>query len=268
LIFISRQIEDVMVSDSTKRLRDETGKTDAVTSRVVAQLIELIDRGEIRPGEKVIPERELARKLKVSRQSLRTGIAFLGMIGVLRSVRSQGTFVSPEITLHPNNASQTCGGAISAQLIEARVRLGSILAELAIPRLTEKQMGELAEEIVEMHAELNDPEKFANHVMRFHRIIVRAAANMVLFTMLETITENLDESSIITSLAPQDRLNSASIHREIFKAIRNRDTSRARRLIEGHLSATFRFLLCACSREPQAVALHDQAPHSTNSRFG
>ena len=193
----------------------------------------------MRPGERLLSERILARKLNVSRQSLRTGIASLVMIGVLKSQQGLGTFVSPDILLRQSNSPPMFVGFVSSQLFEAQIRIEAIVAELAMPRLTHKHMGELAEEIVEMHAALDDPQTYAVHSMRFHRIIARAASNAILYALLEIITTNLYRSRLHWILPSQDLRKSAEIHRDIYKAIRSRDASQVKRLIEEHLRLTF-----------------------------
>ncbi|MBN9616988.1 MAG: winged helix-turn-helix transcriptional regulator, partial [Acidobacteriales bacterium] len=62
--------------------------------QVVEHVRSLIAKGEVHPGDRLPPERELARKLKISRSSLRAGIGFLSAMGVLKSRHGAGTFVS------------------------------------------------------------------------------------------------------------------------------------------------------------------------------
>ena len=60
---------------------------------VVSQLREMIHRGELRPGDRLPPERDLAKRLGVSRPTLRAGISSLAAVGVLQPRRGAGTFV-------------------------------------------------------------------------------------------------------------------------------------------------------------------------------
>ncbi len=213
----------------------ESNDDSPVTARLVSRLLELIDRGDLRPGEQLPPERELAKILNMSRASLRTGIVSLEVIGVLKSRHRLGTFVSPEILGRESHSPQSNGGFVASQLFEARLRIEAIVTELAAHRLTANEMGRLAEQTVEMFAALDDPRKFADHYLYFHRIIARAAGNAVLCALLETITTSLfdDRSPIIESI--ESRRESAAIHSEIYKAIRSRNPSRAKSLMEKHL---------------------------------
>jgi DNA-binding GntR family transcriptional regulator len=60
---------------------------------VVSQLRDMIHRGELRPGDRLPPERDLAKLLGVSRPTLRAGISSLAAVGVLQPRRGAGTFV-------------------------------------------------------------------------------------------------------------------------------------------------------------------------------
>jgi GntR family transcriptional repressor for pyruvate dehydrogenase complex len=65
-----------------------------LTMQVVEHVRALIASGEVKPGDRLPPERELARKLQISRSSLRAGIGFLSAMGVLKSRHGACTFVS------------------------------------------------------------------------------------------------------------------------------------------------------------------------------
>jgi GntR family transcriptional regulator, transcriptional repressor for pyruvate dehydrogenase complex len=218
--------------------RDESNEDSPATARLVTRLLELIDRGDLRPGEQLPPERELAKILNISRASLRSGIVSLEVIGVLKSRHRQGTFVSPEILAPESISPQSVGGFVSSQLFEARLRLETLVTELAVHRLTPSEMSRLAEQTVEMFATLDNPSKFATHYMQFHRIIARAARNAVLYALLETITASILSGRPFSMMCAQELRESAAIHCAIYKAVRSRNPSQARSLMEKHLRTT------------------------------
>jgi GntR family transcriptional regulator, transcriptional repressor for pyruvate dehydrogenase complex len=116
--------------------------------------------------------------MKVSRSSLRTGIAFLGIIGVLKSCHGTGTYVSLGATTPRSDSTSTPRGQqrpISSQLLEARKLIEGIVVGLAAERSTSKHQAELAEHIAEMYEALNDPEKYS----------------IILFTMCASIAQLL-----------------------------------------------------------------------------
>ena len=62
--------------------------------QVVNHIRSLIENGTLQPGDKIPPEREFARSLKISRASLRTGIGYLAAMGVMKVRHGVGTFVA------------------------------------------------------------------------------------------------------------------------------------------------------------------------------
>ena len=257
-----------MPARSKNPSRDESNDDSPVTARLASRLLELIDRGDLRPGEQLPPERELAKILNMSRASLRTGIVSLEVIGVLKSRHRLGTFVSPEILGRESDSPQSNGGFVSSQLFEARLRIEAIITELAVHRLTASEMGRLAEQTVEMFAALDDPRKFANHYLYFHRIIARAAGNAVLYALLETITSSLFDGRSPTMESTEDRRKSAAIHSEIYKAVRSRNPSRAKSLMEKHLGTASQ--LVETVAEPPLVEIVEigGAADPSNGRYG
>jgi len=247
--------------------RDESNDDRPVTARLVCRLLELIDRGDLRPGEQLPPERELAKILNMSRASLRTGIVSLEVIGVLKSRHRLGTFVSPEILGREPDSSRSFGGFVSSQLFEARLRIEAVVTELAIDRLTPSEMGRLAEQTVEMFAALDDPGKFAVHYLYFHRIIARAAGNAVLYALLETITTSLFYGRSLMMKSIEGRRESAAIHSEIYKAIRSRNPSRAKLLMEKHLRTANPFAEIAAGSAIGAIAKIGETAGSSNGSY-
>ncbi len=221
-----------------KEHHDDPVTHSQLTLQVVEHVRGLIASGTLHPGDRLPPERELARELKISRSSLRAGIGFLSAMGVLKSRHGAGTFVSsgpPALDASSLSVLGTLHGFQPAQMFEARLVLESSLAALAAERATQEHIAELAEEVAEMYAALDDPHEYLIHDVRFHRAIARAAQNPILATLMETITANLYESRQLTVSQSVDLKESAEMHREIFRAIRSHNPLQARQSMEHHL---------------------------------
>jgi GntR family transcriptional repressor for pyruvate dehydrogenase complex len=222
-----------------KEVNEEPTGHSQLTMQVVEHVRNLISTGEVHPGDRLPPERELARKLKISRSSLRAGIGFLSAMGVLKSRHGAGTFVSsgpPAL----DSSSLTVLGALHHflpwQMFEARIVLESSIAALAAERATGEHIAELAEEVAEMYAAIEDPREYLIHDIRFHRTIARAAGNPILAALMETITANLYERRSKTVENALDLKQSAELHREIYRAIRSHNPTQARITMEKHLN--------------------------------
>jgi GntR family transcriptional regulator, transcriptional repressor for pyruvate dehydrogenase complex len=219
------------------RAREEVPATHR-TMQVVDHIRALIENGTLQSGDKIPPEREFARSLKISRATLRTGIGYLAAMGIMKVRHGVGTFVAdgpPEF----GKASLSLVGALhgfqSWQMFEARIILESHVAALAAERGKEDHHAALAEEIAEMFAAIDSPSDYLIHDILFHRIISQASGNPILAAIIETITSALYESRRKTVERSTDLRESAEMHREIYRAIRSRKSIEAHNLMEQHL---------------------------------
>jgi GntR family transcriptional regulator, transcriptional repressor for pyruvate dehydrogenase complex len=237
---------------------DTTREPDAhLTMQVVNHIRTLIENGTLKPGDKIPPEREFARKLRISRASLRTGIGYLAAMGVMKVRHGVGTFVAngpPEI----GRASLGLMGALHGfkpwQMFEARLLIESNLAALAAERGKGKHLTMMAEEVAEMYATVDDPEEYLIHDVRFHRTIAQASGNPILAALMETITTALYDERRKTVERSRDLKVSADMHREIYRAIRGGNRTGARKLMERHLQLA------------KAAQEHEQEPVSNGDK--
>lgn len=206
--------------------------------QVVNHVRSLIESGTLQPGDKLPPEREFARTLKISRASLRTGIGYLAAMGVMKIRHGIGTFVAegpPDLGKASFSFMGALHGFQSWQMFEARIILESNLAALAAERGKEEHHAALAEEVAEMFAAVNGPSDYLVHDVMFHRIIAQASGNPILAAIMETVTSSMYDKRRKTVERAIDLRESAEMHREIYRAIRARKPQDARRLMEQHL---------------------------------
>jgi GntR family transcriptional repressor for pyruvate dehydrogenase complex len=215
-----------------------TTSDSQLAMQVVNHIRLMIERGELQPGDKIPPEREFARHLKISRASLRTGIGYLAAMGVMKVRHGVGTFVADG----PPQLGQSSLGLMSAlhgfqtwQMFEARLLLESSIAALAAERRKAEHLTILAEELTEMYATIEAPSEYLLHDVRFHRTVAEAAGNPILAALMETITTSLYEKRRKTVDRSRDLKESAEMHHEIYRAIRAKDAAAARKVMERHL---------------------------------
>lgn len=208
------------------------------TMQVVNHVRALIENGSLQPGDKIPPERELARSLKISRASLRTGIGYLAAIGVMKIRHGVGTFVEdgpPEFGKTSLSLMGALHGFQSWQMFEARILLESNLAALAAERGREEHHAALAEEVAEMFAAIGTPSDYLIHDVLFHRIIAQASGNPILAAIMETVTSSMYDRRRKTVERATDLRESAEMHRAIYRSIRGHEPLEARKLMEQHL---------------------------------
>src|SRR6187431_1010122 len=127
----------------------DAGRSGTTFQEVVTQLREMIHRGELRPGDRLPPERDLAKLLGVSRPTLRAGISSLAAVGVLQPRRGSGTFVvepegPPSLDSSPLQLMASLQRFTPAEMFEARRSLEMAIAALAAERATGEQMAAMS----------------------------------------------------------------------------------------------------------------------------
>lgn len=207
---------------------------------VVQHLREMIHNGELRPGDRLPSERDLAKLLGVSRPTLRVAICSLAAIGVLRSRQGAGTFVvkdedPPSLDSSPLRLMASLRGFTSAEMFEARRALEMAVAGLAAERTTGEQLASIAEELAGMYASLEEPEQYLVHDMRFHQLIAAASGNRILTALMNMVATILLDVRSKTVKQAKDLRESAEMHQKIYRAIRDHDPEKARIAMRDHL---------------------------------
>lgn len=210
---------------------------------VVAQLKEMIHSGELNSGDRLPPERDLAKLLGVSRPTLRAGIRSLTAVGILQSRQGAGTFVaeaeeSPTLDTSSLLMMAALHGFTSDEMFEARLALEMHIAGLAARRATPEQITLMSEEIAGMYASLNDPEQYLVHDMRFHQTVAAASNNRILTSLMNMVAKILFDSRSKTVNRAKDLKESAEQHHNIYRAMRERDPEAATQAMHDHLIET------------------------------
>ena len=118
---------------------------------VVAYVRQLIESGEFKAGDKLPPERELARLVGVSRPSVRAGLQSLATVGVVESRRGAGTYVAdgpPLLDVNPLSLFSALHGIPQDELFEARRVIEIDLAGMAAERARGEELAVISEEVM------------------------------------------------------------------------------------------------------------------------
>lgn len=218
-------------------------KNGTTAEEVVTRLRDMIHSGELSPGDRLPPERDLAKLLGVSRPTLRAGIRSLSTVGILQSRQGAGTFVvekdeSPTLDGSGLRMLSALHGFTSDEMFEARLVLEMHIAGLAAERADSEQMTLMAEEITGMYTSLSDPEQYLVHDMKFHQTIAAASDNRILTALMNMVATILFDTRSKTVKRAKDLKQSAEQHHNIYRAMREHDAEGARRAMYDHLIKT------------------------------
>jgi GntR family transcriptional repressor for pyruvate dehydrogenase complex len=207
-------------------------------ARVVDHVETLIARGALHPGDRLPPERTLAREIGVSRPSVRAGLRWLAAMRVVEARQGSGTFlVDGPPRMEPGALAMlaTLHGFTRDEMFEGRKLLEVGVAALAASRRRGEQLAAMAAEVKGLFASLEAPQAFLMHDVRFHRAVAAASRNPVLQALVELVSAQFYERRRLTIERARDLKESAEMHRRIYEAIRKGDPERAGREMDRHL---------------------------------
>jgi GntR family transcriptional repressor for pyruvate dehydrogenase complex len=219
-----------------------------ISDHVFEQIQDLIFRGQLRPGEKLPPERELAETLNVSRNSVREAINKLVDRNLIENRQGMGTFVRlPKPDQSDNPLRTVLGNDISVQeLLEFRLGLECNAAVLAARKATSEDIVYLdgvMEEMTQLVAEGNMGHEAD---VRFHMGIAYATKNRVQIHMMKSFYDLLYygiERSHVHLYEERSNLDTIlDQHTRILQAIRNHDTQLAYDIMRDHIKFVMEFL--------------------------
>ena len=213
---------------------------EASTDQVVAFVRTEIERGALRPGDRLPAERELAAQIGVSRPTVRAGLRALAAMGVVRARHGSGTYIPdgpPALGTEPLSFLAALHGFTREEMYEARRILEVGAAGLAADRASADQIATLAEEVTSLFATIPEPERFLVHDISFHRAVAAASSNPIVASLVEMVSALYYESRRATAAraSESDLRDAAEMHRRIYQAIRARDAEGARRAMHAHL---------------------------------
>jgi GntR family transcriptional repressor for pyruvate dehydrogenase complex len=195
-------------------------------------------------GDRLPAERELARRLGVSRTSLREALTALRIEGVIEVQHGNGIYLlrSPSETIPPITADLTRANPSLPALGEVRNTLEALAAELAATRRGDDDLTRMVESIREMDAAIAAGEDGVEGDRRFHAAILDAARNPVLAELLGSLADGAAQIAAASLGRTGQPPRSLAAHRLILDAIIVRDAELARGLMREHLELTGQML--------------------------
>jgi GntR family transcriptional repressor for pyruvate dehydrogenase complex len=227
-------IEDSDMFKSIKRRR--------ISDEVVNQIKTLISEGKLKPGDRLLPERELIKLFGICRPSLREALNSLIAMGFLE-MRGKRTFiksVTSESMQDPLSLLLKIDTQKIFDLIEVRKALEAWGAYHAAQRAVKEDIQQLEDIIMEMKVALSKGHPWEKYDADFHLTIAQSSHNTVQTHIMSTIYDLLRESvaAVFTRIFtdPNKTKKLFHQHHKIFIAIKNHSPEKAREETLKHLS--------------------------------
>jgi GntR family transcriptional regulator, transcriptional repressor for pyruvate dehydrogenase complex len=213
----------------------------SLPNAIMAEIQRLFIRRGLKAGDRLPPERELAKQLAVGRSSLREAMHGLQVMGFVWVRHGIGTFFASEPAkwlLPPAKFYDTPPHRLFSELIEARLLVEVRLAALAAERATKDDIARLREAADERACARRG--EYVERGLHFHLAIAAAAHHSVLASMLQAVSHLYFD--VLDSLDPADQGREAAFrarqqggHDEVLRMIEARDPQGAADAMRAHL---------------------------------
>jgi GntR family transcriptional repressor for pyruvate dehydrogenase complex len=219
----------------------KTVATKRLTEEIADQIECLILNKELKVGDGLPAERDLAAQLKVSRNILREAISMLTQKGLLEVRRGSGTFVArPSVEYLRDTLGFYMRFTSSAllDLLEARRSMEVEIAGLAADRSKQDDHEILFQCIDEMERSIDTPSAYIEADIRFHETLAKASHNQILRLLIGSIRGALRENiRFLLENDPTIMKESINSHRQIAVAVQIHDRGGARKAMHDHLES-------------------------------
>ncbi|MEA1647869.1 FCD domain-containing protein [Nitrospirillum sp. BR 11164] len=212
---------------------------------IAEHLEQLIVEGSLRPGEKLVPERELAVRFNVSRPSLREALEKLEQRGLLRSGRGGATFVAPLLGptfTEPLHAVLAARPETTLDYLEFRTEVEGAAAYYAALRATDVDRAQIQARFEAMEAAHTQDvaKEEADADADFHLAVYEATHNVVILHIMRALAEMLRQDVFFNRAKLYQRTGVRQLllgqHRALYEAIMKGDPAAARVAAEAHIN--------------------------------
>jgi len=200
-------------------------KPKKLSDDIFTQLKALIFKGELKPGDKLPPERDLAEYFDVGRSSLREALIQLIAVGLIETRKTDGYYVRSvaEDMIGPLKSFIEEELRNLVDFLEVRKMLDIWCAKEAIKKGSDDDFKKIRETL--------DKKQDAG----FHIAIAEAAHNVILFHLISNMHNLLSSISMVKKRQQDNTEKYTHHHRRIYEAIINKEPEAVEEAIKDHI---------------------------------
>ena len=214
-------------------------KTTRLYEQIVLQMEESILKGQLKAGDQLPAERDLAQSFGVSRTAVREAIRALRDKGLVEVYTGLGTFVTygtSQAVRHSLDLLVKIGQQDGVtHLAELRQILEPEVAALAASRIEAQLLAAMRDAVATMDRSLEDPDAYVEADLDFHLALAEAVGNPLVLSLLNSIVGFLREQRSQIFNVNGGPKRGQYHHKRILRAIERRDPAAAREAMQAHL---------------------------------
>ena len=221
------------------------------TDHMVSSIMSMIEQGILKEGDLLPPERDLAQRFNVGRNTLREAIKVLEIFGVVDRAPRTGTVIR-NANLDNMLAIAFAGLQITPKLFEdiqgfrLLIELGN--APMVVERIDDEALRRL-DRLIDHMAGTGDLREQALWDYEFHLALVEVAGNAVVTRTYRVMAEPMKR---LMELGKGSHGTQAAIdqHGGLIESLRRRDLERYRSLLSEHMTFARRYVASTTRSEP------------------
>ncbi|MFH1152365.1 MAG: FadR/GntR family transcriptional regulator [Pseudomonadota bacterium] len=218
----------------------ETIKPNRISETIVEQIRKAILQGDLKIGDRLPSEKDLAQSFGVSKSSLREAYRVLEAYGLLeiRQGMSGGAFVK-EVDLKTIKDSLVnyffFQNPSIREYTQVRTFIEPEIVKICAAKITDQDIRELENNIVEMEKEPEGESFLSDLDSAFHKKLVDIAGNSILSLVVESVQTALINIKRLLHTDEAFLLMVCKGHKEIVSALSERNPDRASQVMLKHI---------------------------------
>ena len=205
---------------------------------VANRLLTMIKEQELRPGDKLPAERNLARMMDVSRPVVREALRALALMRVVDIRQGDGTYITslePQQLISHLDFVFAKDSVALVQLLEARRVVETANVRLAAVRVSDSEVIALEALVRSLADCIDDPDRFSELDIALHMAVCAAADNFLLLQFMNIVSTLGKVSRERTGGLREVREAALRDHQQILEGLRAHDADAAERAMFRHL---------------------------------
>jgi DNA-binding FadR family transcriptional regulator len=205
---------------------------NTLSQQVLEQIIYLLMKGHLNPGDKLPPEMELMEQFDVSRPVLREALSSLEALEIVKRRPRDGTYINKKVGSSPFRAMLALSINDVPAVMEARIALELGLVTIAAEKIQASQLAQLKETIVKIGE--NKDDDYGMYDKKFHKIIATTADNQIVEGMIDSLLISHEKTdSLIAYREPEITMEH---HTAIYEALKQNNPIESFKQMFHHLN--------------------------------
>ncbi len=196
-----------------------------------------ISNNQLKAGDALPPENDLAKQIGVSRNSVREAIKALESMGILETRHGSGVYVQA-FSFEPllNNLAYGLMGNLQdvSELLEIRRILELAKVDAAIEQLSQEQLEHFDTILEGMRLRAERNESFPEEDRQFHRLLFKNLGNTMLLKLIDVFWMAVTNAAQHINMADPQPLRTYQDHVDIVRALKLKDVEKARAALDQH----------------------------------